>query len=271
MKKIICIGDNVVDIYTNNNICYPGGNAYNVAVYAQRLGLDSSYIGLIGTDETSQHIYNSLILEKVNIDHLRIARGQSGMAWVHHDENGDRRFIKSNKGGIQSQLSLRFNPKDKEYIYKNPLLHTSIYSAIDDRLSEFFGHILISYDFSNSFTEELVEKICPYLYFAFYSGAHLSEDEIRKLAKKSLDLGCQKIVITIGDKGAYYFDKDTEIFQPAKKIKAIDTLGAGDSFITRILVGDINGEVIEETLKAAADFAATTCLTYGAIGYPKEM
>ena len=32
--KLICIGDNVVDCYLDEGVCYPGGDAVNVAVHA---------------------------------------------------------------------------------------------------------------------------------------------------------------------------------------------------------------------------------------------
>lgn len=50
--KLIAVGDNVVDYYQDQETFYPGGNALNVAVLAKRLGHESSYIGIVGNDES---------------------------------------------------------------------------------------------------------------------------------------------------------------------------------------------------------------------------
>ena len=47
----------------------------------------------------------------------------------------------------------------------------------------------------------------------------------------------------------------------------IDTLGAGDAFIARVLVGIVRDEPHEKSLEEAAVAAASTCGAYGAFGY----
>lgn len=36
--SVVGFGDNVVDIYTHENVQYPGGNCVNLAVYAKMFG-----------------------------------------------------------------------------------------------------------------------------------------------------------------------------------------------------------------------------------------
>lgn len=109
--KLIAVGDNVVDYYQDQETFYPGGNALNVAVLAKRLGHESSYIGIVGNDEAAAHLLNVLKLEQVNADYIRQAHGENGMAIVTLDEQGDRIFVRSNKGGIQSRFASRFRRK----------------------------------------------------------------------------------------------------------------------------------------------------------------
>ena len=49
--RVIGIGDNVVDRYTNKRIMFPGGNAVNFAAYAAQCGADSAYLGVIADDK----------------------------------------------------------------------------------------------------------------------------------------------------------------------------------------------------------------------------
>lgn len=103
--KLIAVGDNVVDYYQDQETFYPGGNALNVAVLAKRLGHEASYIGIVGNDEAAAHLLNVLKLEKVNADFIRQAHGENGMAIVTLDEQGDRIFVRSNKG-VSSRVSV---------------------------------------------------------------------------------------------------------------------------------------------------------------------
>ncbi len=42
--KVLGLGDNVVDKYENLGIMYPGGNSLNFAVFAKKLGHESSFM-----------------------------------------------------------------------------------------------------------------------------------------------------------------------------------------------------------------------------------
>ncbi|EJX54678.1 hypothetical protein [Enterococcus faecium] len=45
--KVLGLGDNVVDKYENLGIMYPGGNSLNFAVFAKKLGHESSFMGVL--------------------------------------------------------------------------------------------------------------------------------------------------------------------------------------------------------------------------------
>ena len=62
---------------------------------------------------------------------------------------------------------------------------------------------------------------------AYLAGKEKVEDILDSLASKYPEL---EIILTFGDKGAYYRHKDINIFQPAYKVDAVDTTAAGDYF-----------------------------------------
>jgi fructoselysine 6-kinase len=51
-------------------------------------------------------------------------------------------------------------------------------------------------------------------------------------------------------------------------VRIVDTLGAGDTFIARTLVGLLRQESPDDLLAAAAVAAARTCGQVGGIGHP---
>ncbi|MEH7301053.1 PfkB family carbohydrate kinase [Neobacillus drentensis] len=272
MMKIIGIGDSVVDVYQDRNEMFPGGNALNVSVLAKQCGAESAaFIGIVGNDMEGDHILDSLNKNGVDSSLVRRAIGESGKAYVDLNVDGDRIFIKSNKGGIQSKLKLNLTIDDYEYIKAFDVLHTSIYSHLDDELPNLKQYLPVSYDFSNHFTNELLEKACPHIQFAFISGSDLTEFELEELFIKIHDLGTPFIIITRGSKGVVMSHNNKRYSQGIEEANVIDTLGAGDSFIAGFLTNHFNGCSIEESLKAAAKIAARTCEVNGAFGFGKQL
>ena len=62
-----------------------------------------------------------------------------------------------------------------------------------------------------------------------------------------------------------------DVEAPAERVEPVDTLGAGDTFIARTLVGLLRAEAPAAILAAAAQAAAETCLSPGAFGHGVTM
>ncbi len=57
------------------------------------------------------------------------------------------------------------------------------------------------------------------------------------------------------------------VHAPAAVATVVDTLGAGDAFIARLLVGLVSGEPLTQLVAAATAYASSTCASFGAFGY----
>jgi fructoselysine 6-kinase len=272
--KVIGFGDNVVDKYVDIQTMYPGGNTLNFTVYAKQLGCESAFMGIFGTDLAAAHNQNTLKKIGVETSHCKLVEGENGYAMVDLVD-GDRVFLRSNNGGISNTSKFKLTPEDLEYIKTFQLLHSSKYSYIENELPTIQSTgVPISFDFSDDFTEEYIEKVAPLVDYSFLSCSHLDETEVRELLKKVHSLGSQIVVGTLGSKGALLYNGTSFYSQVPKFVAAVDTLGAGDSFITAFLLNYISHsasskeeERIQESLRKAAEFAAKTCMMEGAFGY----
>lgn len=267
---LLGIGDNVVDFYKDRGEFYPGGNAVNVPVLAKRYGLArAGYIGLIGEDAEGRHVRDSLAREGLWIDRLREARGPNGKAVVALDESGDRIFLGSNKGGIQRALSLRMDEADIAAIASFANVHTSVFSYIEPELPKIRAHAkTVTFDFSTERDRIYVASVAPHVTGAFFSGSGLSNDEIDDLIAYVAGFGVETVGVTRGVDGAFWLAAGRRYRQKVKPVDAVDTLGAGDSFLAGYLAGVLTGQPIEAALAFAADCAAQTCGHFGAFGYP---
>jgi len=268
MMKLIGVGDNVVDFYQDRGEIYPGGNALNVAVFSKRNGVKkSSYMGIIGDDEAGNHVLKSLEAENIDISRIRKAYGPNWESVVTLNEEGDRVFVGSNKGGVQSLVKLNFTEDDMNYIGSHDLMHTSVYSRIEQELPVLAERVPISFDFSSRRDEEYLQTICPFIQYGFFSGSDLSKSQCIDLMHHVSDLGTEFVGITRGSEGALFMAKREIYEQPIHNANVIDTLGAGDSFIAMFLTQFHQYHNVQDAMRLAAIVAAEVCENYGAFGY----
>ncbi len=274
--KVIGIGDNVVDKYLHLNKMFPGGNALNFTVYAKQLNTPASYIGVFGTDKAGKHVKQVMRQFGIDISHCRTYEGENGYAEVNL-EDGDRVFVGSNGGGVSEQYPLQLSQEDLQYIEEHDLIHSSCFSFLEGELHKLKKLTPpVSYDFSKNYDDDYLDEVCPYIDYAFLSCGHLTKKETKEKLNEVVEKGCNLAVGTRGVKGAILLYNDQFYYQEAKKVEPIDTLGAGDSFITVILLEiirnpEITEEVIARGLKKAAEFASETCLVNGAFGHGKTI
>ena len=267
---LLCIGDNVVDLYLDRGVFFPGGNALNVAVLARRFGLgDVAYMGIVGNDREGNHVQACMKSESLSTDHLRRVEGPNGKAQVTHDAQGDRVFVASNRGGIRRKLMLRMDDDDLALIAAKGYVHSSCFSYLEPELPRIrVAAIGVSFDFSTLHDPTYLALVCPHVTTAFLSGADLDNAAVSDLIARVIDLGPETVCVTRGDKGAVWAKGQTRIEQPIVPATVVDTMGAGDAFIAGYLVGTLRGDTPEKVLPYAASCAANACGWEGAWGYP---
>lgn len=267
--KMIAIGDNVTDCYMDEELYYPGGNAVNVAVGCSRTGYFSevAYLGIFGDDENAAHLQNSLIKEKVKLDRCRRAYARTAMPKVCL-KDGDRVFMAGPRDSVAHLYRLRLINEDLEYIKQFDICHTSCFSSIEQELPQLQKCLDVSFDFSEMTDEAYLSKVCPFIKYAFFSGSELSDSEINKLIERCHELGTSIVGVTLGSRGSIFSRNGERFIKTITPIKAIDTMGAGDSFISGFLSEYTKSEDMEAALNFAAQCSAKTCLCHGGFGYP---
>lgn len=276
--KVLGLGDNVVDRYLNMGRMYPGGNALNIAVYAKMLGAGAAFLGTFGTDAAARHVRSTLAALGVATDGCRIVEGENGHADVRIVD-GNREFVFSNRGGVAREHPFVPAQADLDHIATFDLVHTSCYSHLDSRLGVIApASRLLSYDFSYRWqVDDLIGPVAPHLDFAALSAGDTGRPGAERGLLAVHAAGCPLAVATLGADGALFYAGDGFIEVAAMPTTVVDTLGAGDAFITGCLLsllqsGWVRGVVparsdIERALGTGAEFAARICTIDGAFGH----
>ncbi len=247
--RVLGLGDNVCDKYLHTGIMYPGGNALNVAVFATKLDASAAYIGTFGDDEVGDHVSNTVHALGVDLSRSRRVHGENGFARVKMVD-GDRVFLKGNNGGTARKNYPVLSSADLAYMRDFDIIHTSVYSMMESeypKLPEL--HAFVSMDMSDCYDTAYYERCCPYIDCIEVSCGNMELSHIRTIVKNIFDAGCRHMVIaTRGSQGSVVSVMGKEYQQSPCLVKAIDTMGAGDSFIAAFLVNYVRG------MKLAADF-----------------
>ncbi|PAE09176.1 2-dehydro-3-deoxygluconokinase [Terribacillus saccharophilus] len=89
-------------------------------------------------------------------------------------------------------------------------------------------------------------------------------DDPKQIADSFLRLGASLVVVKLGDKGAYYSQRQTTGFVPGFKVpKIVDPVGAGDSFAAGLLSGLIDNESIPDAVKRGCAMGAMAVMVKG--------
>ena len=292
--RFYCFGDNNVDIYQNRQLAYPGGNAYNVAVYSRMRGAEASYAGNVGDDRLGRLQLDSLKAMGVDISLSRVLPGWKTARAAVRLNDGDREFLAADID-IYTKNPVTAADMARCTAEKYDLAYASIWAAFTPEGWEAAKRLPVplGYDFSDVWNEEDLERVCPAADYAFLSCSHITEDETVETLKKAVSLGSRIAVGTRGMKGSFLWDGAELLFQPAFSCPAVDTMGAGDSYISAFLVSWLGEEAelgrllqgfdgaapaeqdvtlcrrkaLELSMAKAALFAASTCRRDGAFGF----
>lgn len=253
--KIATVGDNCIDVYESLNVCFPGGNPVNVAVYFKRLGGEASYTGVVGDDTYGSIILEALKSKNIDISHVRIISGNTAITKVELID-GERVFGDYNEG-VLAQFSL--SDSDIDFLTSHDMVVSSLWGNIESELYKIKEKsIPIAFDFANKLSGRILETAISCVDYAFFSYDEGDNEFIREFMKKIKERGPKIVIVTLGDKGSICYDGNEFISHGTVPCIVVDTMGAGDSYIAGFLRGILLGKEIRECMKLGAENAAVT-------------
>lgn len=274
--NVLGFGDNVVDLYENSHIMYPGGNCVNMCAYSSMQNVKrSAYMGYFGNDEIAEYVIN--VLHKLKIETVKCKQLEGANGWSKCTLiDGDRTFGDYNRGGVRGKTPYVLDRFDLEYMKQFDFVHTGNYCYTESQLKKMKdAGIKISFDFSDDSQKEYYESYAPFVTYAFCSFDG-TDEQAKDHLKFIHSLGPTIASLTRGAKGCIMYDGSKFYVQPATKIQEqVDTMGAGDSFIATFMIyfvhhtkaGMKQSDAICSALQSAADFASKVCETNGSFEY----
>lgn len=273
----------------------PGGAPANVAVGITRLGGSSAFVGKVGKDEFGYMLADILKRNNVNINGIRFdPMARTALAFVTLRADGEREFLFFRHPS--ADMLLRESELDVGLLRQARIFHYGSISLIDEpcrstqieamRIAKEAG-ALLSYDPNLRLPLWPSAEAAQKGIMSIWDQADIikiSEDEIMFLTggenphddnvvlEKLFHPNLKLLIVTEGSSGCRYYTKKFRGRVGGVKAKAVDTTGAGDSFVSGILYSlssdpdlyQVEGK-LEEALFFANACGALTVTERGAI------
>ncbi len=238
----------------------PGGKGSNQSIAAARLGADVTFVGCVGQDTFGETLCGHLVQEHIHTDYVHAVPDCSTGTAVILLHQGDNRIIVDR--GANNSLSIEHVLEAADCIRQSDIVMGQFEAPMDALKCAFsiakeqgITTLLNPAPFQ-PFDEEILQLtdiIIPNeIECAQLTGIGPQTEENLILAMKKLrTLGPKEVIVTLGDQGAAYLEGDTLCRVPARKVTAIDTTGAGDSFCGSLAWALSNGCSMEEAVHTA--------------------
>ena len=237
-----------------------GGKGINQSIAIQRAGGDVKHIGFIGDDEW---IVNQILSMDMKVDFISKCYGPTGHAIIFVDESGENEIIIH--PGANSQFSKsqcfeileNFTSKDTWVVLQNEI---NLSVEIATKAKELGFKVCYS---AAPFDSDHARKMLPHIDLLAMNETELKELQ-KSLGENVFNLDIDMILVTLGSQGAELHLGNSIIKQSSFVNKAVDTTGAGDTFLGSFLACHNNGYVTEKSLEYAAAASSIQITRVGA-------
>ena len=250
-----------------------GGKGANQAVQAAKLKTPTYMVGCVGTDASADFLVNTAKEYGVNVDYIRKVPGSSGMGVINAVEDGSvyACIVRGANFEVTKEDVDNAMPILKESgvcILQNEIPVEIIAYAID-KAKEAGCTVVLNAAPAIELPEECLSKVdilvVNEVEAEFYchekiDSVEKAKTEIKKMAEKYNN----NVIFTLGKDGAVASENGTIEFIPAMKVDAIETTGAGDSYIGAVSHSIIEGKSLIEACKFATKCSAITVCRMGA-------
>ena len=249
----------------------PGGKGANQAAAAAHLGASVQMIGCVGQDAFGQTLLTNLTNQGVDVSSVRTTNDEaSGIALIIVDDDGENSIVVA--PGANYALQAADVARNRQIFKQARMLvmqleiplgvaAEAIYTAKEIGLP-----VVLNAAPATKVPAELLRGICVIVNESeaeTITGIPVhSDQDAYRVCLHLMDLGAETAIVTLGPNGAVYSNKNTSGYVQGVKVKAIDTTGAGDTFVGAFSVALLEGRSLGEAVAYAncAGALATTVL-----------
>ena len=222
-----------------------GGSAANTIHGLANLGVETAFMGKVGSDEFGEIFKKDLLLKKID-PLIFYGLNETGRAVALVSPDGERTFatflgaaVELSEDDIDSSVFKGYKYFHIEgYLVQNHhLIEKAVRLAKKNDLQvsldmASYNVVEANRDFLSSIIEEYVDIV-----FANEEEAKAFTGQTPEKAVETISKDCSLAIVKLGEKGSIIQHKNEKYIVPAIKANCIDTTGAGDLYASGFLYG----------------------------------
>ncbi|PYI55726.1 ribokinase [Paenibacillus flagellatus] len=251
----------------------PGGKGANQAVAVAKLGTPVAMIGKVGPDAFGAALGDSLRQAGVDAGPVDTGTRPTGIAVITVDAAGRNHIVVV--PGANAELTPDDIDRRLDVIEQCDVVVLQLEVPIATveyalRLAKRLGKTTV---LNPAPVAPLSDDTLRYVDFLIPNEHELQtmagveridEASLSETTKELLGKGAGAVIVTLGENGCYYADRNGSRTYPAHRVRAVDTTAAGDSFIGGFVAGYIASGDAGEAIRLAQRTAAVTVTRAGA-------
>ena len=254
---------------------HPGGSAANTIAGLASFGVETGFIGKVGSDEEGRLLLQDFESRGVDTSGIVRADGRSGVAMIFVDRDGNRAILVD--PGVNDTISA--GEVNMELVERSEIVHMTSFIC-KNGMDSFKSQILvaerangISFDPGLPYVEKGLDELKPILKNTTVFLPNRSEIELlfgtdyREASQMALEIGAEVVAVKLGAEGSYVTDGKKEIHVKPFPSNPVDTTGAGDAFNAGFLYGWHRGRSLEDCARMGNYVASRLIERIGARSY----
>lgn len=267
----------------NSIAFYPGGKGANQCVSIARLGGDVEMCGMLGKDDNGKRFIGILEKEGIKHDHVFFCDVSTAVAQIQIDGKGENRICvipsANYKFGMEAVEKIDGLIRKTELIVLQLELPLETVCEIIRRAKKYGTMILLNPAPAVKLNDDIlagIDYLTPNEHeLTTLTGLPVNSlDEIEHACKFLHCKGIKNVITTLGPRGAFVVNDHLCELVAGYKVKAVDTVGAGDSFNGALAVKITERSGLKDAIRFANAMGALTVQIKGAIPslhYKKEV
>lgn len=251
-----------------------GGKGANQAVAAGRSGANIAFIACTGDDDTGERVRKQLESDRIDITPVSVVAGEStGVALIFVNAEGEN--VIGIHAGANAALTTDRVEAQRGLISGAEALLMQLESPVESVLAaakiahENHTTVVLNPAPARLLSDELlalVDIITPNETEAEkLTGIRVENDDDAARAAQALhDKGIGTVIITLGSRGVWASVNGEGRRVPGFKVKAIDTIAAGDTFNGALVTALLEGGSLDNAIRFAHAAAAIAVTRKGA-------
>ncbi|QHD94057.1 ribokinase [Proteus vulgaris] len=252
-----------------------GGKGANQAVAAGRCGANISFLACLGNDDIGKKAKAQLMTDNIDIKSIELIDDvATGVALIFVNQQGEN--VIGIHAGANGRLDTSYVQRHGNIIKEADALLMQLESPLDSVLKaaeiakQENVQVILNPAPAQALPDELlslVDIITPNETETEYlTGIKVIDDESAQQAADVLHhKGIKTVLITLGSRGVWVSEKNNKgCIVPAFKVKAVDTIAAGDTFNGALITALLEGQSMMLAIKFAHAAAAIAVTRAGA-------